>query len=316
MRSAAGGEAASVSITPNAMIASTAPSAQRSTVHHHCPIRLRSSRGTWIMPPSPRSRRPAGRAPSRGTHRRDARSSSTGPTRRRPATAAPPRARSPRPARARARRSSADCRSPQRSNGSLPSSWPANSSVASPIRKAWRMRSNYGCERRHAALLRLAADDPVDVAIGRQRARRGVGIGRLAVVDVDRPCPTPRPAPGGAAGRDRSAGPSTISSRDDPEPAAGRPGAGGVLGVVVARQGRHIGEVGEEAVGIDQLAGAERDARRRSAARAPPARRRSDCAGRAARPRRTRRANIRRRRRSRRSRPRAGGRRCASWPST
>ncbi len=38
MRSAAGGEAARVSITPNAMIARTAPSDQRSTVHHHWPI--------------------------------------------------------------------------------------------------------------------------------------------------------------------------------------------------------------------------------------------------------------------------------------
>ncbi len=37
-------------------------------------------------------RRPAARAPWRGTHHRDARSSSTGPTRRRPATAAPRRA--------------------------------------------------------------------------------------------------------------------------------------------------------------------------------------------------------------------------------
>ena len=53
MRSAAGGEAARVSITPNAMIARTAPSDQRSTVHHHWPITLRSSRGTWITPPSP-----------------------------------------------------------------------------------------------------------------------------------------------------------------------------------------------------------------------------------------------------------------------
>ncbi len=35
MRSAAGGEAASVSSTPKAMIDRMAPSAQRSTVHHH-----------------------------------------------------------------------------------------------------------------------------------------------------------------------------------------------------------------------------------------------------------------------------------------
>ena len=61
MRSAAGGEAARVSITPNAMIARMAPSAQRSTVHHHWPITLRSSRGTWIMPLSPRVSAP-GRA--------------------------------------------------------------------------------------------------------------------------------------------------------------------------------------------------------------------------------------------------------------
>ena len=38
MRSAAGGEAASVSMTPKAMIARMAPSDQRSTVHHHWPI--------------------------------------------------------------------------------------------------------------------------------------------------------------------------------------------------------------------------------------------------------------------------------------
>src|SRR5579871_2773245 len=42
-----------------------------------------------------------------------------------------------------------------------------------------------GREWRHAALLRLAAQDPVDVAIARQSARRGVGVGGLAVVDVD-----------------------------------------------------------------------------------------------------------------------------------
>ena len=54
--------------------------------------------------------------------------------------------------------SSADCRSPQRSNGSLPSSCAANCSVASPIRKAWRMRSNQGSSDADAALLRLAAE--------------------------------------------------------------------------------------------------------------------------------------------------------------
>ena len=45
-----------------------------------------------------------------------------------------------------------------------------------------------------------------------------------------------------------------------PQPAAGRPGAGGVLGIVGARQGRHVGEVGHVAVGVGQLAGIERDA--------------------------------------------------------
>ena len=114
-------------------------------------------------------------------------------------------------------------------------------------------------ERRHAALLRLAAQDPVDVVIGRQRARRGVGIGRLAVVDVDDV----------ADGRDallamRQAGIGRQAGDDllarHAEPAAGRPGAGGVLRVVVARQGRHVGEIDRVAVGIDQHAGAVRDA--------------------------------------------------------
>src|SRR5205814_10141550 len=40
-------------------------------------------------------------------------------------------------------------------------------------------------ERGDAALLRLATEDPVDVAVARQGARRGIGVGRLAVVDVD-----------------------------------------------------------------------------------------------------------------------------------
>ena len=61
MRSAAGGEAASVSMTPKAMMARMAPSDQRSTVHHHWPITLRSSRGTWITLLSPKPAAP-GRA--------------------------------------------------------------------------------------------------------------------------------------------------------------------------------------------------------------------------------------------------------------
>ena len=117
-----------------------------------------------------------------------------------------------------------------------------------------------GRERRHAALLRLAAEDPVDVAIGRQRAGRGVGVGRLAVVDVDDIADRRRPAPGDAAGRDRLRVPPTIFSRGTLEPAAGRPGAGGVLRIVVARQGRHVGEIDGVAVGVDQHAGAERNA--------------------------------------------------------
>ena len=118
-----------------------------------------------------------------------------------------------------------------------------------------------GRKRRHAALLRLAAQDPVDVAIGRQRAGRGVGVGRLAVVDVDDPADR-----GDALLAMRQAG-IALEPRHDLlarhlEPAAGRPGAGGVLRIVVARQGRHVGEIDGVAIGVDQHAGAERHAAR------------------------------------------------------
>ena len=48
----------------------------------------------------------------------------------------------------------------------------------------------------------------------------------------------------------------------DAQPPAGCPGAGGVLGIVVARQRRRVGEVGRVAVSVDQHAGAEGDAAR------------------------------------------------------
>ena len=301
MRSAAGGEAASVSSTPNAMIASTAPSAQRSTVHHHWPITLRSSRGTWITPPSPHSRRPARRAPSRGTHRRDARSSSTGPTRRRPATAAPPRRSRRLGLRARrARRSSADCRSPQRSVRQLALELAGEQLGRLADQEGVADAVEPGRERRHAALLRLAAQDPVDVAIGRQRARRGVGVGRLAVVDVDRPCPPTRPAPGDAAGRDSCCRPATISSRGTPSQ---RQAAQAQAAFCALWSPGRVGtseKSTDVAVGVDQHAGAERHAAGDRRARAPPAR--AAMPGRAARSRRRRRASTRRRCRSRRSR--------------
>src|SRR5471030_2251159 len=41
-----------------------------------------------------------------------------------------------------------------------------------------------GRERRHTTLLRLATEDPVDVFVGGQSARRGVGVGCLALVYI------------------------------------------------------------------------------------------------------------------------------------
>ena len=185
MRSAAGGEAASVSSTPNAMIARMAPSDQRSTVHHHWPITLRSSRGTWIMPPSPTLCAPGkARAMARNasprcsklfhwSHEAQAGDSSTtaGPVAsacaccmrgvdRRLQVAA---ALEWRPCRRAGRRTA---RSPRRSG-----------------RRA-------GCGRTRARAARRRPPSPgrrgsSRCCVARQRARRGVGVGRLAVVDED-----------------------------------------------------------------------------------------------------------------------------------
>jgi hypothetical protein len=114
-------------------------------------------------------------------------------------------------------------------------------------------------QRRHPALLRLTTQDPMDVVVGRQRARRGVGVGRLAVVHVDdvAHCGDPLLAV-------RQAGIGAQAFGDlvarQAEPAAGRPGAGGILRVVIARQGRHVGEIEFVPVGIDQAARLEGNA--------------------------------------------------------
>ena len=49
--------------------------------------------------------------------------------------------------------------------------------------RPWRTCSKVARSRRQRVGLGLPADDPADRRISRQRGRRGVGIGRLAVVD-------------------------------------------------------------------------------------------------------------------------------------
>ena len=110
-------------------------------------------------------------------------------------------------------------------------------------------------ERLDAALFRLAPQDPVDVAIGRQRPGRRVGVGCLAVVDID------DVADGCDALLTMRQASVALEAVHDPlarhvEPPAGRPSTGCILGIVVARQGRHVGEVDGIAVGIDQHSGA------------------------------------------------------------
>ena len=92
--------------------------------------------------------------------------------------------------------------------------------------------------------------------IARKRPRRGLGVGGLAVVDVDDVAHR-----GDTLLAMRQAG-IAAQALDDPlarhvEPAAGSPGAGSVLRIVVARQSRHIGEVDGITVGIDQTTGTE-----------------------------------------------------------
>ena len=108
----------------------------------------------------------------------------TGRRRRRPATAARPAPRR-RSAARRARPPATACGSvPQRSNG--------DATVQRRREIVARFADQVGLgdaaeewrERRDAALLRLAADDPVDRAgKGGERLLGGVGVGRLGIVD-------------------------------------------------------------------------------------------------------------------------------------
>ena len=131
------------------------------------------------------------------------------------------------------------------------------------------MRGKYSFERDDAALLRLAAGDPVDRIEGGERPRRGVGVGRLGIVDEEH-----RSAPADDLHAMREAGKALHGGEDDAAVEAERlrraPGDRRVLPVVQAAQRRQAGEGGfaplaleERAFGVDEerraLVAADRD---------------------------------------------------------
>ena len=143
-------------------------------------------RRRYCLPAPPRSRCPAEPPPARGKHRRAPRSCETGRRRRRQATAARRAPAPPAAAASRAGRCHGASSVPQRSKATLPPA--SRRTPRSPRRsgRPWRRAGNRA-RARDAALLGLAADDPVDVA--RERRQRGggaVGVGGLAVVDEER----------------------------------------------------------------------------------------------------------------------------------
>ena len=169
-------------MTPKPISTTMRAQVQRSTVHHQRPItRAVGAREGRSCGGSRGKRR------ERASRKRVAalpRSSRTGRTRRRPATAArrAPRRRSARAARARGRDGGGQRR---RSAVTAPGRRASRRTRPPPRRSGRRggCAGISGAQARDAALLRLAAGDPVDRVDRTTAPRRGVGVGRLAVVD-------------------------------------------------------------------------------------------------------------------------------------
>ena len=123
-----------------------------------------------------------------------------------------------------------------------------------------------------AALLRLAADDPVDVA-GEGGERRGgaVGVGRLAVVDEERAADAADLLQAMRQARERRERRRHLARRDAGDEAGGA-GSQRILDVVAAAQGPEAGKIGERAERPGPRRAADQLACPRRTSRAPRAR--------------------------------------------